>query len=304
MLACDIGGTKIAGGIVDGDEVRLLAQVPTPAQSGPDALIDAAWGLAQRIIDEQLASGGARPEVLAVASAGVIDPIAGRVTAATDAIAGWAGTPLRDELAARFGADVHVLNDVHAHTLGEYVHGRGRGHRSMLLIAAGTGIGGGFVVDGQLVLGQSFVAGHVGHVDVVGADDVPCSCGRTGHVEGLASGTGIEQHYLRRTGQRRTGGEIARLASTDDDARACIVAAGEALGRSIGGFLNSFDPGLVVLAGSVVRAGDEWLAAVHDGIAASAMDAVAQTPIQLAQLDNAALVGAACWADTNRKERP
>lgn len=303
MLALDIGGTKIAGGLVAGHAVRHLRQVPTPAHDGPEALLDQAWELARSILDEHLAAGGARPKSLAVASAGVIDPIRGAVTAATDAISGWAGTDLRGGLAARSGLDVRVLNDVHAHTWGEYVHGCGRGHRSMLLVAVGTGIGGGFVVDGELVLGESFVAGHLGHVDVIGADEVPCSCGRTGHVEGLASGTGIEQHFLRITGDYRTGGEIARLASTDDAARTCILTAGEALGRAVGGLLNSLDPGLVALAGSVTRAGEDWLAAVRRGVAASAMAVVADTPIHLAELDNAALVGAACWASQTREEQ-
>lgn len=305
ILALDIGGTKIACGMVAGRDVTRLAQVSTPSQDGPEALMDAAWGLAARVLDAHVGDGGVAPTTLAVASAGVIDPVRGMVTSATDAIRDWAGTDLRGGMTARSGLHVEVLNDVQAHALGEYAHGRGRGHDSMLLIAAGTGIGGGLVLDGELLIGDSCVAGHVGHVDVASATGLTCSCGRTGHVEAVSSGTGIEQCFERATGERRTGGDIAQLASSDDpladDARTVIHTAGHSLGRAIGGFLNSLDPGLVVLAGSVTRAGDAWLAAVRDGVAESAMTIVAGTPVELAELDNAALVGVAHFAE--RKDR-
>ncbi|SDL17581.1 ROK family protein [Tessaracoccus oleiagri] len=303
VLALDIGGTKIAAGIVDGGVATHLAQVPTPSQEGPTAIMDAAWQLADRV---RCGADGA-PSRLAVASAGVIDPLRGFVTSATDALRDWAGTDLRSGMDARSGLPVSVLNDVHAHTWGEYRHGRGRGHDSMLLIAVGTGIGGGYVVDGQLALGSAYVAGHVGHVDVAAADGIACSCGRTGHLEGVASGTGIEQRFLAATGEPRRGGEVARLATTDeplsDAARAVITTAGHSLGRAIGGMLNSLDPGLVVLAGSVARAGDLWWDAVHRGVAESAMTIVADTPIVPADLDNAALVGVAAWSNAKEEQK-
>lgn len=298
VLALDIGGTKIAAALIVGAEAGELVQAPTPAQAGPDAVLDAAWDTACA------AMGDARPARLAVASAGVIDPGGGLVTSATDSIRGWAGTDLRGGLVRRSGMETTVLNDVHAHTWGEFIHGRGAGSTSMMLIAAGTGIGGGLVVGSQLVFGARNVAGHLGHVDVQGADGVPCTCGRSGHVEGIASGTGMEQQFERATGQRLTGAEITRLAETDDEhadvARAVVEAAGHGLGRAIGGLLNAVDPGLVVLAGSVTRAGRRWRSALDQGVAASAMAVVAETPVVDAALGNAALIGAAAWAQEHR----
>lgn len=289
MLALDIGGTKIAGAWVEGAEAQGIEHRPTP-QQGSDAVLAAAADLV-RALD--------RPGPVAVASAGVIDATRGFVTSATDAISGWAGTDLRGGLEQRLGVPVAVMNDVHAHTYGEYRFGAGRGNASMLLIAAGTGIGGGLVLNGQLVTGESGVAGHLGHVDVVDAAGIACPCGRTGHVEGLASGAGIEDHFERLTGQRLTGSEIASLAAQagerGEQAHHVISAAGHALGRAIGGLLNAVDPGLVVLTGSVAKAGKVWLDSVRDGVHASAMGVVADTPIELAQLANAALVGAATW---------
>ncbi len=308
VLAIDIGGTKIAGGVVHGPTVAHPAQAPTPSRQGARAVVDAAGRVARSALDAHVAAGGGQPSALAVASAGVVDPAGGTILAATDAIRDWTGTALRDELAQRAGLPVHVLNDVQAHALGEYRHGRGTGHPSMLLVAAGTGIGGGLVVDGRLVLGSGNLAGHVGHVDVTAAHDVPCSCGRRGHVEAIASGTGIEQHFRRRTGEHRTGAEIAALAGTDDPhattARLVIETAGHALGRAVGGLLNALDPGLVVLAGSVPRAGERWWDALRAGVQESAMPVVADTPVVPAALDNAALVGAACWAAPAHREEP
>ena len=303
ILALDIGGTKIACGMVDGSRVTFSDQTPTPSQEGAEAILDAAWGLAQRVRAAHIASGGEAPTQLAVASAGVMSSASGMVLSATDALRGWAGTDLRGELRARCGMEVAVLNDVHAHALGEFAYGRGRGCDAMLLVAAGTGIGGGVVTAGKLVAGAHSVAGHVGHVEVAAADGLPCPCGGEGHVEAVASGTGIERCFERATGQRRTGGQIAALAAASDaddplvvEARRVIHTAGYSLGRAIGGLLNVLDPGLVVLAGSVTRAGTPWLNALRDGVADAAIPLVADTPITLAELDNAALVGAAHFA--------
>lgn len=294
ILALDIGGTKIAAGLVDGPTVVEQAEAATPSQEGPEAIMDAAWELAHSLRPTTT------PTTLAVASAGVIDPVAGVVTSATDALKDWRGTDLRAGMALRSGMEVHVLNDVHAHAWGEFRHGHGRGRGSMLLVAAGTGIGGGLVTGGRLVLGAGFVAGHFGHVDVAEAAGLACSCGRTGHVEAVASGTGIEQCFERATGRRLGGGEISRLAGTDDEladaARSVVTVAGHALGRTIGGLLNALDPGLVVLAGSVTRAGDTWREALGAGVRESAMAIVADTEIRMAELGNAALVGAAAWS--------
>lgn len=301
ILALDIGGTKIAGGIVDSGSAHRVASVPTPARDGGPAVLDAAAALAKRVSAAHAEAEGVAPTRVAVSSAGVVDPVCGFVTSATDLIRDWAGTDLRGGLAERLGLPVSVLNDVQAHALGEAVHGRGRGARSMVLVAVGTGIGGGIVVDGEVLLGAANVAGHLGHVDVEGAAGLPCSCGNTGHLEAIASGSGIEEQFERATGTRLSGGEIARLADTDDpladDAARVLEAAGHALGRAVGGLLNTLDPELVVLAGSVTRAGERWWGAVADGVRASAMRIVADTPVVLGALDNAALVGAAVRAE-------
>src|SRR5699024_5057589 len=187
-----------------------LAEAPTPAADGPEAILGAVAALAERI------RAGAGVSAVGLSSAGVIDSAAGRVTHATSSLAGWAGTDVRTPLAERFGVPVSVLGDVHAHGIGEARFGVGRRHASLLLVAEG----------------------------------VPCPCGRTGHLEGLASGPGIVQ-LARRLGADASVQEGRALAAAagagPGPAREAYRIAGLATGRMIGGLLNVLDPAAVAL---------------------------------------------------------
>lgn len=271
-LTIDIGGTKIAAAMVTDDGVVTTRQLEaTPATEGADAVLAAAIAVGRR------AAAGYAVARVGVSTAGVVDSSSGIITHATDLIRGWAGTELGARLAAGFGAPVHCLNDVHAHALGEAVHGAGRDARSMLLVAVGTGIGGAHVIDGNVVTGSRGAAGHLGHVTVPEslAADLLCSCGRTGHLEAFASGSALA------------------AAGPGDDGRDLLARAGRATGTVIGSLLNVLDPDLVVLSGGVSRAGEPWLGALREGVRSSAMDVVAESPIVLAERgDDAAHLGA------------
>ena len=125
-----------------------------------------------------------------------------------------------------------------------------------MLLAIGTGIGGCAVINGALLLGNHGYAGELGHVQVSLGHDVPCTCGKIGHLEAVASGTGIEASYYRFTGKTLPGAEISKLANTGDkDALAAIELAGRSLGRIIAMYLSIFDPEKIVLCGSVAKSG-------------------------------------------------
>ncbi len=291
-LAIDIGGSKIAAGLVTDDAVTARATAPTPAQEGPDAIIAVALDLAGGLDLDDVTEIG-------IASAGIIEPRTGRVTHATDLLRGWAGTPLGDRVHQEFGLPVAVLNDVHAHGLGETLGGAAAGCRSALVVAVGTGIGGCHVVDGRPAVGSRGVAGHVGHLPVAEAKGVPCTCGRTGHLEGLASGSGVRAAFRRSTGRDLPAAEIASAAGEDADALAVLDTAGRATGRVIGGLLNVLDPEVVVVGGGMAAAGEPWRRALAAGVALEAMDAVAGTPLRYSGAgSDAALVGAAHHART------
>lgn len=305
VLAVDIGGSKIAAALVVGDAVGDLSVVATPAQEGRDAIVEAVLGLAREVI----AASGAPVTAVGISSAGIVGPGSGRITHATDLLRGWAGTPLREKLARALDLPVAVINDVHAHGVGESLAGSAAGCRSALVVAVGTGIGGCLVVDGRPELGARGAAGHVGHVPVSEAAGVPCSCGRTGHLEGLASGSGVRAAFHRRTGRDLPTVDIAALAvsSADDaddharsDAIAVLAEAGRATGRVIGGLLNVLDPEIVVIGGGMVAAGPAWRDAIAEGVALEAMDVVAGIPLRYStQGPQAALLGAAHHARTS-----
>lgn len=276
VLTIDIGGTKIAAAVVTADgRVGVRHIEPTPADEGADAVVAAALAAARRAME------GYAVELAGVSSAGVVDSGTGVVTHATGLIAGWAGTALAERLSRDLGLPVRVLNDVHAHALGEARHGAGRGHDSMLLVAIGTGIGGAHVVEGNVVTGSRGAAGHVGHVAVAAAAGMACSCGRTGHLEAIASGSAL----------RRLAGEPGRSEEGD------LRLAGSVTGEAIGSLLNVLDPAVVVLSGGVSGAGTHWLEAVQAGVRETAMDVVADTPVVLAEQGDAAVhLGAAAFA--------
>ena len=292
-LAVDIGGSKIAAGLVAPDgRVAGRVTAPTPAQEGADAIVAAVLGLVGEVGLDGVTDVG-------IASAGVVEPETGRITHATDLLRGWAGTPLGERVHQALGLPVAVLNDVHAHGVGEALTGAAGGCTSALVVAVGTGIGGCHVVGGLPEVGARGVAGHVGHLPVAEAEGVPCSCGRTGHLEGLASGSGVRSAFRRRTGRDLPTAEIASLAVEDADALGVLTDAGRATGRVVGGLLNVLDPEVVVVGGGMAAAGEPWRQAFAAGIAVEAMDAVAGTPLRYSSAGpDAALVGAAHHART------
>ncbi|WP_147919107.1 ROK family protein [Ruania zhangjianzhongii] len=299
VLAADLGGTKITAGLVTTDGTLLArCTVPTQAQRGPDAVVAALVGALAAVQDDAVAAGAAAPVAVGIGSAGVVDSATGRIVSATDSIPGWAGTELGPRVSRALGLDARVLNDVHAHALGEATFGAGVGRASLLLVAVGTGVGGAVVRDGVVVTGARGLAGHVGHLPVPEAVGVPCTCGRSGHVEGLASGPGVLAAYRRAGGSAEDTREVvARAEAGEGLAGRVLRTCSFAIGRMIGGLLNVTDPEVVVLSGGMAGAGALWWQGMRDGVAYEAIDLVAGTAVLPATAGpDAALFGAAHFA--------
>ncbi len=306
VIGVDLGGTKTAAGVVDAaGKVLYREQIPTLNRAAGEAILDATAALVARL-REQAAADGVSISAVGMGSAGVIDADQGTVISATDAILGWAGTGIREGLERRLGLLVRVVNDVHAHALGEAWLGAGAGTASTLMIAFGTGVGGSFVVGGQPLLGHHFVAGHLGHFASPYAYEdgrpVPCSCGGSGHVEAIASGPAIHRTFLRSGGQDTGfGADVAdtravfALAKSGDQAaiRAIGIGAGAA-GQAVGGLINILDPEVVVIAGGLADAGDLWWKPMERALRAELLGPLTDARVVRATLGNAAaVVGAA-----------
>ena len=298
VASLDIGGTKIAAGLVDrAGTVLARVRTDTPAAGGADAVLRAASDLVAALVEDERR----RVVALGVGSAGVIDPVSGIVTSATDALPGWAGTDLRGRLTAASGLPVTVRNDVHVHALGEAVHGAGAGHESVLFVAVGTGIGGGLVVrvlPGGVLLGSHAAAGHVGHLPSPPAAGLACSCGGTGHLEAVASGPALVE-VLRRAGHEVADlREVARRAAAGDRAAVEVIElGGRAVGAAVGGLVNVLDPSVVVVGGGVTNLGERWWTSLRTAAAVEVLPALRGTPVLSSSLgDDAALLGAATLA--------
>ena len=303
IVALDIGGTKIASALVTlvpGEKplVEHYDKIPTEAKKGGQTVLANAIKMARRVLD--LAGEGV--EGIGVSSGGVIDPRTGDVTYANDMMPGWGGTHLGAELAAATGLPARVLNDVHAHALGEARWGAGRDAQSSLVVAVGTGIGGAFVERGRIMLGAHNEAGHIGHVSCTDAAGVPCQCGATGHLETIACGPGIIERYLELGGAATTEGGAPvdgavidrRAAAGDEAARSAEARSGHAIGEVLGSLVNMFDPDNIILSGSVAQCGPAWHDAMARGWAEAVMPPCAKTPIVSGDLGgDAPLIGAA-----------
>lgn len=313
VLTVDLGGTKINAAVITFEEgasaphLGPVATAPTPAREGAKAVVAAAVTVAREALSSTIDKGQHPLAAVGIASAGVIDSARGVVTAATDALPGWPGTNLASAFQAEFGVQASVLNDVHAHGLGEAMFGAGKDRDSLLLVAVGTGIGGAFVTHGEVLTGARGAAGHIGHVrtaGIPGVEELVCTCGRRGHLEGFASGPGIAAELTRRGIPAASTREVADLANDGSTiALETLMDAGRLTGRAIGDQLNVVDPHVVAITGGVASAsgaaGDGWWASLREGVRESAMDAVGHTPIVPASAGNhAALLGAAHFALT------
>lgn len=253
LAGIDIGGTKISAVLVD-DGGRVLRQgvVPAPAKDGGAAMATAAAGLVRRLAQE----ADVRVVASGVGAAGVIDQERGVVVAASATFADWAGFALAAALEERLGFPVRIENDVNAFLLGELRWGAARGSSDVVGIMLGTGVGGAIVLDGALHHGANGAAGEIGHTP--GYSGLVCTCGQTGHLETLASGTSIARRYAEIAGSGTvSAAEVAERARAGDPVAATVFAdAGRAVALAASTSASLLDLPLIVVGGGVSAAWD------------------------------------------------
>jgi glucokinase len=314
-IGVDLGGTKLMAGIVDRQgHVSSLQRWPARVRDYGQALTAIDDLVTQlRREAEQL---GETVVAVGVAIAAFLTADRARVRDATNLV-GWRGRPFRADLAARVGLPVVVENDADAAVWGEYTHGTASGERCVAMATVGTGIGGGVVIDGNLISGAHGLAGEFGHLQVVPGGHA-CGCGARGCLEAYASGTALArsaraaaaadrvgaQRLLDRADgdpERIDGPSITALALEGDPlARRVIAELGAWLGTGLAQVTAVLDPSVIVVGGGLVDAAGELLVEPARVAYASALSirAVRQVaPLRAAGLGNAAgLVGAGARA--------
>ncbi|MGW4854044.1 ROK family protein, partial [Streptomyces sp. NPDC004288] len=184
VAALDIGGTKIAGALVDrAGRIRFRAQRPTPAREEAETVMAAVGAVLADLAGSPL---WASATAVGIGSAGPVDASRGTVSPVN--VPGWRDFPLVERVGrAAGGRPVTLVGDGVAMTAAEHWLGAARGHANALCLVVSTGVGGGLVLDGRIHPGPTGNAGHIGHVPV-DLDGDPCACGGRGCVERVASG--------------------------------------------------------------------------------------------------------------------
>jgi glucokinase len=291
--AVDIGGTKIAAGLVDGEGALLhRVELPTPARGSAEEVL----ATVAKLVDA-LAEDGRWDEVagIGVGSAGPVDPARGTVSPVN--IPSWRDFPLVARVAALSAVagrprTVRLLGDAAAMAAGEHWRGAARGYDDALCLVVSTGVGAGMILDGALRMGPSGNAGHLGHISV-DMDGEDCLCGSRGCVETIASGTAIARWATARgwrpdgsspeahaaatarpatidnvviparpsnpvpdSGRAATAADVAASAARGDRiALAAFERAGRALAAGIASAASLADLRLAVVGGGVAKAG-------------------------------------------------
>jgi glucokinase len=309
-IGIDIGGTKVAGGIVDprGRITRRLRRDTPHRSTAPAVVEDVIVG----VVDE-LMSGLDPSSVVAVGIGAAGFVAADRATVAFAPHLSWRDEPLRDRLAARIDRPVFIDNDANAAAWAEGRFGAARGETHLVMITLGTGIGGGLLWDGTVIRGKYGIAGEYGHMQVV-PDGHRCECGNRGCWEQYASGNALVREARALVAARspiamdmlaRIDGDPANLTGplVTDAARAgdrmaieLLEEVGTWLGVGMANLAAALDPGMFVVGGGVSAAGDLLLQPARDAFSRNLTGRGyrPQATIVVAQLGNdAGLIGAA-----------
>ncbi|MFN2371341.1 MAG: ROK family protein [Candidatus Krumholzibacteriia bacterium] len=301
ILGADTGGTAVKWVLLD-DRGETVAggEVATDPGDGPGTLARLA-GAVQ--------ASGRRPAAVGLACAGIVDPARGRLGRSPN-LPGWEDSDLGAALRAAFpGLPTALANDVNAALYGEHRAGAGRGCRDLVMLALGTGVGGGVLLDGRLLIGAHCGAAELGHMVLDPAGPV-CACGNRGCLEAWAGSRALLARARELAAQGGAFGELvtargaaletrdlARTAQAGDPtARELLAEAGRRLGQAVANLINCLDPQRVIVGGGVAQAGDLILGpcrAVVPGLVLA--EGARTTPIVPAALGPAAAAVGVAW---------
>jgi glucokinase len=304
-IGVDLGGSHVTAGVVT-DDGTIHGQFE---QDLEDLQFDKVIEVLVERIGAAIKAAGSEVAGIGIGSPGNIDARSGAVLYSPNF--GWQNAPLGETLRKRFSLPVYVGNDARCATLGEYTFGTGKKTKNFVLLTLGTGIGGGIVADGDLILGNRWGAGEVGHHQIRPTDGFVCACGKIGCFEAQASGTGLIRHafavapsFPRSTmldveRDKLSSKKIRKAAQAGD--RHALAAWGNYCGDLAIGLANIIafvNPEMISLGGGVASAGDFMLDAVRPQVdALTTMVPRGTTQIVVAQLGNdAGQVGAATMA--------
>ena len=312
VLAIDLGGTKVLTAIISNQgQVMAKERCLTLADEGPEAVINRILSAIDHLLSQRKINLS-QLDSISIAAAGAMDFEKGLITLSPH-LPRWHDVPLRDIVKEKYKVNTFLINEASAAALGEHYFGAGRGINNLILLTVGTGIGGGIIINGKLYSGASGSAGEIGHMTI--DDNGPrCSCGNTGCLETLVSGTAVTKEAIKRIrqGERSSiaeivGGKVENitaekvsLAAQDGDSLALevILKAATYLGVGLVNLVNIFNPEMIIIGGGMAKMGDLLLNPARQVVRERAFQLPAQAvqivPAQLG--DDAGVIGAAVFA--------
>ena len=302
-IGVDVGGTGTKAAIVDTEgNVLARSERPTDPSAGTKGILAVIEDLASKAPDLSAEISG-----VGVGLAGFVDPATGAVIFSPNIT--FDDPHVAAAVRARIDCPVLVDNDANAAVWGEYKFGTAKGLDHVSMVAIGTGVGSGFVVDGRLLRGATGAAAELGHM-VIDPDGPQCPCGLRGCLEQFASGNAIRRMAMEAVEQDPSSSIIAFAGTPssitakhvaqaarqlDETARAVLRTAGRALGTGLSNVVNIFDPQVIVLGGGVVNAGEPYLGPARDRLA-EMTHAQRRRPMRIDQAslgNDAGVIGAA-----------
>lgn len=312
VLALDLGGTQIRAAAVDGrGEVRHARRSRTPVEEGGDAIVAACIAALERVRADHEAEPGAAPLAgVGISAPGPVDPRVGAILDAPNLGPTFRDTPLAERVAGALALPAFLDRDTQVAALAERRFGAAVDCEDFLYITVSTGIGGAIVAGGRLVRGPDGTAGELGHL-LVDLHGPPCGCGMPGHLEGIASGSGIARaaraaaewgesellgELVLAHGPAFGAREVVRAEEAGDPVAARIMLyARDAFAASCVSLVDIFNPSLIVVGGSLaVGQGDRLLGPARAAIALGAFRRPAERVrvVPAALGDDVGLVGA------------
>jgi len=276
VLALDLGGTKLAAGVLSpAGEVLAEETAATDAAGSPAEITEALLAVGLRSV----AAADLSLEGLGGVGISYGGPVnyPEQTVVTCHHLAGWEGVPLSRIVQERTGRPVVMDNDANAAALGETVFGAGRGCRHVLYVTVSTGIGGGLVLDGRVHRGLNSMAGEIGHTELVPYGP-RCTCGRLGCLESVAAGWaiardaraalegGADSALRSLLPEELTAKAIAEMAPHDTLARRLMDRAGEYLGLGIARAANVISPEIVVIGGGISQSGEVIMAPLRRAV--------------------------------------
>ncbi|MHC4712125.1 MAG: ROK family protein [Planctomycetota bacterium] len=307
-IGVDLGGTNIKAGMVtDRGKVIVKTSLATEADRGPDHVLDR---ICEAVEGVRKKSGLSKEHIggVGVGSPGTLDIESGVVLYPPN-LPGWRNVPVIEYVSNKTNLKAVLENDANAAAYGEYWAGAAKGARSMVMFTLGTGIGGGIIVDGKLIHGNTDCAAELGHI-IIEVDGRQCPCGNYGCLERYASANAVALRFAEAVAEGeesvlaekvKAGEDVSSKmiyeAAVDGDklANRILWETGTYLGIGIVSLLHTINPARVVLSGGLIGAGDLLMRPVRETVEKRALpDALRNCTICFATLgEDAGLIGAA-----------